>query len=174
MAEAPHSHAQYLIYEICLFLNIPCFKFNRWTLAPLLFLQNMENDEMDNLVTKLGYEVFRGSENDVLDRYYQIAKKHSPEIVLRITGDCPLIDYQVTDKVIQYLLENNFDYVNNSEPPTYPDGLDTEVFTSKALKRSWKEASNQREREHVTTYIRESGLFKVGNYECEVEFEKSI
>ncbi len=129
--------------------------------------RNLENDEMDNLVTKLGYEVYRGSEYDVLDRYYQIAKKHSPEIVLRITGDCPLIDYQVTDKVIQYLLKNDFDYVNNAEPPTYPDGLDTEVFTAKALLRSWKDAINPREREHVTTYIRESGLFKVGNYASE-------
>ena len=100
--------------------------------------KNLENDEMENLVTKLGYKVYRVSENDVLDRYYQIAKKHSPEIVLRIPGDCPLIDYQVTDKVIQYLLENDFDYVNNSEPPTYPDGLDFEIFERKFLSLSYK------------------------------------
>jgi len=122
-----------------------------------------KNDEMDQYVTQLGYDVFRGSENDVLDRYYQAAKRYEPDAVVRISGDCPLIDYQVTDAVIQYFLKNGFDYASNIAPPTFPDGLDTEVFTFEALEKAWREARRQHEREHVTPYIRESGVFKKGN-----------
>ena len=123
-----------------------------------------ENDLLVETVEKLGFEVFRGSENDVLNRYYQAAKQQHPDIVVRITGDCPLIDYQVTDQVINYFLENDFDYVCNGDPPTFPDGLDTEVFTFESLEKASKEASQQHEREHVTSFIRESGLFRVDNY----------
>ena len=128
-----------------------------------------ENDEMDQYVSSLGFDVFRGSENDVLDRYYQAAKQFQPDVVVRITGDCPLIDYQVTDKVIQYFLDNDFDYVSNIDPPTFPDGLDTEVFTFEALEKAWEKASQQHEREHVTPFIRESGLFKTGNVTNDVD-----
>jgi glutamate-1-semialdehyde aminotransferase/spore coat polysaccharide biosynthesis protein SpsF (cytidylyltransferase family) len=129
-----------------------------------------ENDLLVKTVEKLGFEVFRGNDNDVLDRYYQAAKQQHPDIVVRITGDCPLIDYQVTDQVINYFLENDLDYVCNGDPPTFPDGLDTEVFTFESLEKACKEASQQYEREHVTPFIRESELFRVGNFYGDEDF----
>lgn len=132
--------------------------------------KNPENDDLSNYVNNLGYDVFRGKEGDVLDRYFKIATEYKPELIVRITGDCPLIDFQVTDKIINWFIEGDFDYVSNGDPPTYPDGLDTEVFTFQALKKAWVEAQSQHEREHVTTYFRESKSFRVGNYESEIDF----
>ena len=131
--------------------------------------QRPENDGMSKYVEQLGYDVFRGKETDVLDRYLCVAAEYNSEIIIRITGDCPLIDFQITDEVINFFVNNNFDYVSNGDPPTFPDGLDTEVFTFEALKRSCDETQNQRDREHVTTHMRESGLFKVGNYKSKID-----
>ena len=115
-------------------------------------------------VERLGYPVYRGSEDDVLDRYYQAAKPYQPESVVRITGDCPLIDPQLVDAVIADYEDRGVDYLANTFPPTYPDGLDTEIFTFAALARASREASRPHEREHVTPYIRESGLFRVAGF----------
>lgn len=102
---------------------------------------------------KAGYETFAGSENDVLDRYYQAAKQYKGDIIVRITGDCPLIDPKAIDKVIQAFKDKKCDYASNVHPPTYPDGLDVEVFSIKTLEKAWKEAKITSEREHVTPYI---------------------
>ena len=115
-------------------------------------------------VRKLGYEVFQGSESDVLDRYYQAAKPHSPGTVVRITGDCPLIDPELVDQVIAAFESEGVDYLSNTLPPTYPDGLDTEVFSFRALEQAAQRATRPVEREHVTPFIRESGLFTTGNF----------
>lgn len=118
-------------------------------------------------------ECFRGNLDDVLDRYYQAAKLHEPDIVVRITGDCPLIDPEIVDKVIALFLNNNFDYVSNVNPPTFPDGLDTEVFTFKALEESWNNAKLNSDREHVTPYIRNnSHIYNIGNLVNEVDLSK--
>ena len=122
------------------------------------------DDPLAGFLEEAGYDVYRGSEKDVLNRYYRVAEQYGPDVVVRITGDCPLIDSQVTDEVIQYYLDNDFDYVSNAHPPTFPDGLDTEVFSSAALEKSWKESVSQYDHEHVTPYIRNSGLFHVGNF----------
>ncbi|MFZ5589812.1 MAG: aminotransferase class III-fold pyridoxal phosphate-dependent enzyme [Pseudomonadota bacterium] len=115
-------------------------------------------------VRGLGYEVFRGSENDVLDRYYQAAKSHQPDTVVRITGDCPLIDPDLIDRIIAAREAQGVDYLSNTLLPSYPDGLDTEVFSFRALEQAARQAAKPAEREHVTSFIRESGLFKTGNY----------
>lgn len=114
-------------------------------------------------VKKLGYEVFRGSENDVLDRYYQAALSHSPEQVVRITGDCPLIDPAVVTEVVEALASQGTDYASNILPPSFPDGLDVEAFTFSSLQRAWLEAKAQPEREHVTPYLRNPSRFKIAN-----------
>jgi glutamate-1-semialdehyde 2,1-aminomutase len=114
-------------------------------------------------VTKLGFEVFRGSENDVLDRYYEAALPHSPKQVVRITGDCPLIDPELVTQVIELLASQTADYASNVSPPSFPDGLDIEAFTFASLKRAWLEAKSQPEREHVTPYLRDPGRFKIAN-----------
>ena len=107
---------------------------------------------------------FRGSEDDLLDRYYQAAKAYGADVVVRITADCPLIDPQVVDEVIGVFLKGGYDCVCTNAPPTFPDGVGAEVFSFEALERAWREAEWQSEREHVTPYIRKHPeLFRIGN-----------
>jgi glutamate-1-semialdehyde 2,1-aminomutase len=134
--------------------------------------EDPRNQPLVDHVRGLGYDVFQGSENDVLDRYYQAAKSHRPDTVVRITGDCPLIDPELVDQVIAAYEDRRVDYLSNASPPTYPDGLDTEVFSFGALKQAAELASKPAEREHVTPFIRESGLFKVGNFAHETDLSK--
>jgi glutamate-1-semialdehyde 2,1-aminomutase len=114
-------------------------------------------------VRALGYDVFQGSEHDVLDRYYQAARPYQPTVVVRVTGDCPLIDPDVVDQVIAAFDQGGAEYVSNIQPPTFPDGLDTEVFAFAALERAAKDATRPFDREHVTPFLRESGLFVTRN-----------
>ena len=131
--------------------------------------ENVENDRLAETVEKLGFEVFRGSENDVLDRYFHAAQEHQPKVVVRVTGDCPIIDPQLVDEVIENYLGNNVDYASNTEPSTFPDGLDTEVFSFAALEAAHEKAENPFEREHVTPFIRTNGQFKRMNYANETD-----
>ncbi len=101
-----------------------------------------------------GISVFPGSENDVLDRFYQAARLLKADHIVRITADCPLMDTKMIEKVVDRHLECGADYTANVNPPTFPDGLDVEVFTFASLERAWKEARMISEREHVTPYIR--------------------
>jgi len=122
------------------------------------------NDPLCEYVRSLGYRAFRGSEQDVLDRYYVAARESAAETVIRITGDCPLIDPAVVDAIIAKFAGSELDYMSNVSPPTFPDGLDTEIFTFSALERAWRSASAPRAREHVTPFIRESGGFACANF----------
>lgn len=122
--------------------------------------EDPRNEPLARYVAGLGYAVFRGSENDVLDRYYRAALAAGAEAVVRITGDCPLIDPALVDEVIRVFLESQADYACNREPPTYPDGLDTEVFTFAALETAAREAREPYQREHVTPFICAPGRFK--------------
>jgi glutamate-1-semialdehyde 2,1-aminomutase len=132
--------------------------------------KDASNDLLVEHVEKIGYTVFRGDEDDVLDRHYQAAKKERADLVVRITGDCPLVDPAIVDKVIAQLKEEGVDYASNINPPTFPDGLDTEVFTFQALEIAWNEASTLKEREHVTPFIRESGQFSCLNITCDTDY----
>ncbi|HEX3145724.1 MAG TPA: glycosyltransferase family protein [Pyrinomonadaceae bacterium] len=108
--------------------------------------------------------LFRGSEQDVLDRYYQAAKFVQADVVVRLTADCPLLDPAVIDKVVEVFTRGDFDYVANVLVCTYPDGLDTEVFSFPVLERAWREAQLSSEREHVTPYMRNHpDLFRLKN-----------
>lgn len=99
---------------------------------------------------------FRGSENDVLSRYYQAAMKYNADVVVRITSDCPVIDPQVVDQVIGMFKSAypRLSYVSNIGERTFPRGMDTEVFTAKALEEAYREATEKPDREHVTPFIR--------------------
>jgi glutamate-1-semialdehyde 2,1-aminomutase len=121
------------------------------------------NDSLAQYVEKLGFVVYRGSENDVLDRYYQASLATAAEIVVRVTGDCPLIDPQLVDDVVSRFVESGVDYASNNSPPTFPDGLDTEVFSSRVLELAWRHAQSTHEREHVTPYICENDRFTRAN-----------
>ena len=119
-----------------------------------------------------GIDHYRGSQHDVLDRFYRAATHFSADTVVRITGDCPLIDPEVVDKVIDSYLDGDHDYVTNTLRYTYPDGLDVEVFSSTALERAWREAGSPRDREHVVPYFKYSGLFRIANVENEVDLSQ--
>jgi glutamate-1-semialdehyde 2,1-aminomutase/spore coat polysaccharide biosynthesis protein SpsF len=108
---------------------------------------------------------FRGDENDVLDRFYQAARRFEAGVVVRITADCPMMDPAVIDRVLQTRADHGCDYATNTLRDTYPDGLDVEVFTFAALERAWHEAMKPSEREHVTPYLRLSGQFRLENVE---------
>jgi spore coat polysaccharide biosynthesis protein SpsF len=105
---------------------------------------------------RTGRKVFRGSEQDVLDRYYQAAKYVNADVVVRITSDCPVIDPEVTDATVHAFLDRHADYASNVLVRTYPRGLDTEVMTVQALERAWRESTKPYQREHVTPYIYEN------------------
>ena len=108
---------------------------------------SLKDKELLNYVSKLGFDVFAGSEEDVLDRFYQAAKKFKASIIVRITGDCPFIDFDIIDQVISLYKNKNLDYASNVMPPTYPDGFDIEVFSFKVLEETWRKTSSNMEKE---------------------------
>lgn len=110
-------------------------------------------------VRSLGYACERGSEHDVLDRYVRAARAHDADVVVRITGDCPLVDAALVDECVRRFKAQGVDYLSNVAPPSYPDGLDIEVVKFAALERSLRETERAFDREHVTVYVRESGRF---------------
>jgi spore coat polysaccharide biosynthesis protein SpsF len=111
-------------------------------------------------------DFFRGSLPDVLDRYYQAALQFHADVIVRLTGDCPLIDPQLIDEVVEVLIDRQVDFACNRLPPpfnrTYPIGLDVEACTFSVLERAWREAVEKKDREHVLPYLYEMpGRFKV-------------
>jgi spore coat polysaccharide biosynthesis protein SpsF (cytidylyltransferase family) len=133
-----------------------------------------ENDPLAALGSELGVPVFRGSEDDVLSRFAEIAERASADVVVRLTGDCPLHDPGVIDEVVRHFLRADADYVSNSLVPTYPDGLDVEVFSRTALDRAHREAQTPLQREHVTPYIHRfhdgPGPFRVEHHRGPADF----
>jgi glutamate-1-semialdehyde aminotransferase/spore coat polysaccharide biosynthesis protein SpsF (cytidylyltransferase family) len=124
------------------------------------------DDPIAALCRQGGIDCFRGSEDDVLDRFYRTARANTADSVVRITADCPLIDPAVIDKVIARFQVGDCDYVSNTIRYTYPDGLDTEVCSFAALEQAWGEAKKPSEREHVTPYLR-TEKFRSANVESE-------
>ncbi|MBT8534590.1 aminotransferase class III-fold pyridoxal phosphate-dependent enzyme [Polynucleobacter paneuropaeus] len=125
--------------------------------------ESLKNLPLVAHVEKMGYVCEQGSETDVLDRFVCAARKHEADIVVRITGDCPLIDPVLVDEVIRQFKSSKVDYFSNIDPPTYPDGLDIEVFTLQALETSFMETKDAYDHEHVTPFMRDSGKFKTAS-----------
>ncbi len=121
------------------------------------------DDELAARCVEAGVEVFRGSLDDVLDRFYSAVKDIRPQHVVRLTADCPLADPEVIDAVIDFHRDGDYDYASNVLEPTYPDGLDAEVFRFSVLETIWQEASLASQREHVTSFIyQHPERFKLG------------
>jgi spore coat polysaccharide biosynthesis protein SpsF len=123
--------------------------------------------EIVNEAKRLGVKYYRGSESDVLSRYYFAAKENNADIVVRVTSDCPLLDSEVTEEIIKFYLENypKYDYVSNTLDRTYPRGLDTEVFSFKVLEEAFLNAKENFQREHVTPYMWDNNTkYKVYQY----------
>lgn len=126
-----------------------------------------ENDILEKFVKDNKLKYFRGSEKDVLSRYYEAAKFFSVDLIVRITSDCPLIDPKIVDLVIEEHLNSTADYSSNSLKKTFPRGLDVEVFNFEILEMVYKEAKEDYQREHVTPYIYEHPeIFEVQNIEA--------
>lgn len=122
-----------------------------------------ENLPLVKICAENNIRVFVGSEDDVLDRYYQVAFLLKAQNIVRITADCPLIDPEIIDDVINLHYIQKADYTSNVNPPTFPDGLDVECFTFESLEFAWKNAKLLSEREHVTVYIRNNNFFSKHN-----------
>jgi spore coat polysaccharide biosynthesis protein SpsF len=122
-----------------------------------------EDDAVVRCARACGVTTFAGDEADVLDRFHRAAADSRADVVVRLTADCPLLDPDVSSAVLRLFLAEGLDYASNVHPPTYPDGLDTEVFSREALQRAWQSAVLDAEREHVTPYLwSRPELFKCG------------
>lgn len=120
------------------------------------------SEKIVEIAEKLGLDTYRGSVNDVLDRFYQTVRGEQPDYVVRLTSDCPLIDPAIIDQVIDMAVSTGADYVSNVLEESYPDGMDCECFRFSALERAWKEATLRSDREHVTPYIWRNSSMKGG------------
>lgn len=133
-----------------------------------------EDDAIEKLCKQLKLKYFRGSKNDLLDRYYKCAKKFKCDIIVRITSDCPFIDPDIIDMMINKFLKNSYDYVSNNVEKNknkwknstcnFPQGMTVEVSSFPILEKAWKEAKKPSEREHVFPYVQfHPKLFKISN-----------
>ena len=126
-----------------------------------------EDQQIVELGKRIGVDVFCGSLENVLDRFYQAALKFKPDHIVRLTGDCPLLDAHVVDDMVRLYLEEDCDYGTNCMPPTYPDGLDAEIFSFTVLQEAWKEASLPSHLEHISLFFEEQPRrFKIANLAC--------
>lgn len=123
-----------------------------------------EDSRIEELAVRLGVKSYRGSEEDVLDRFYQAARFYNLRHIVRITADCPLIDPRVIDDVVGHYFSTGADYCSNTLERTYPDGEEVRVFGFKTLEKTWREARLLSEREHVTPYMEKNpNIFKLAN-----------
>ncbi|MBV6478523.1 MAG: 3-deoxy-manno-octulosonate cytidylyltransferase [Ignavibacteria bacterium] len=128
------------------------------------------DDEIEKICISHKVKVIRGSVHDVLDRFRIAIKKYNPKRVIRVTGDDPLMDPEIIDKVIAGHLSGNFDYTSNILERTYPRGMDTEVIESTALEKVWRSTADKDDHEHVTLYIRRNpGMFRLNSIKNEKE-----
>ena len=138
--------------------------------------QNTENDALAELGQSYGVSVFRGSEDDVLDRYYQAARAFNADVVVRIPGDNPVPEPREIDRIISHHVQSDNDFSTNYPDVLdngYPDGIGAEVFNLEALERAWRSATDSRNREHPhTNFYDHPETYKVGTIECPPEFRR--
>lgn len=120
------------------------------------------SEQIVQIAKKYGIETYKGSVENVLDRFYNSVKTEAPDYVVRLTSDCPLIDHRVIDMIIKTCISSEYDYVSNTLLPTFPDGVDVEVFRFSALEKAFKEAKLKSDKEHVTPYIWRNSTVKGG------------
>lgn len=128
------------------------------------------DDPLANTVSDLGYAVFRGSEQDVLDRFYGAARSSNAGVIVRLTADNPLNDPSTVGALIDLFFDEQADYASNVNPRSYPKGLDAEIVTMAALESAWREAVDPYEREHVTPFFyRRPERFRIANLQDNVD-----
>ena len=160
-------------------LQIHLERIKKCTKANAIIVATTVNEEdaiIYNNAKKWGFSAFRGSELNVLERFYEAVKDQNADWIVRVTSDCPLLDPKLVDDVITYAQNHDYDYVSNGLIEHFPDGQDVEVFKFSALENAWKNAKLPSELEHVTPYIinnsdvRGGKLFKGKNYSCEKDY----
>lgn len=125
-----------------------------------------EDSVLIKIAKQNNIDYFQGKTNNVLNRYYECAKKFDADVIIRITSDCPLIDPKLIQKMLNFYLNHNCDYLSNTLKPTFPDGLDVEIFSFETLKKAHKLSNLKSELEHVTPYIKKNPKkFQLFNYE---------
>ena len=134
--------------------------------------KNKENLQLKNYLVKKKYNIFLGKENDVLSRYYFAAKKFKAKIIVRITSDCPLVDYKIIDKMLKKTNDSNLEIFSNVYKNSFPDGLDVEIFNFQTLKKTFKLAKNLYDKEHVTKFMYNSNLIKVNNFNNQINYSR--
>ena len=133
---------------------------------------NLQNKKLLNYLKFKKLNTFIGSEKNVLDRFYKAAKENNAKIIVRITADCPFVDKKLIEKMMEIFLKKNFDYISNTIKPTFPDGLDVEIFKFSTLQNTWKKAKSNFDKEHVTTFMKKQNIFKKFNYENKIDLSK--
>jgi spore coat polysaccharide biosynthesis protein SpsF len=136
-----------------------------------------QDDIIENEANIIGVPCFRGSLNNCLDRHYRAGKSYDADVVIKIPSDCPLIDPHIIDHVLDFYLdhEDDYDFVSNLHPATWPDGNDVEIMTMACIEKAWKEASRPLELEHTTPYIWENpDKFRIGNVTWPAELDYSM
>jgi len=131
---------------------------------------NQEDEQIVNLGEKLGVIVFRGSEDDVLSRFYYASLKLKSENIIRVTGDCPLLDPEIVSQVISLFKEKEVDYLSNTIEASFPDGFDVEIFTKKSLKDAFLHCNEKVMKEHVTTWIQKNENYKKFSYKNDIDY----
>ena len=127
--------------------------------------KNKEDDIIEDKVKKLGKKIYRGSQDNVLERYTFAARENKLDVVIRITSDCPLNDVNIVDSIISEFIDKKPDYISNTIKRTYPRGMDCEVFSINALERAYTDAESDSDKEHVTPYIyKNPDKFKISHY----------
>jgi spore coat polysaccharide biosynthesis protein SpsF len=142
-----------------------CKSFDRLIVAT----SNQPDDEpVAALAEDCGVDVHRGALDDVLDRFYGAALPHAPTRVVRLTGDCPLADWTLVDRLVAFAINGGYDLATNAIRRTFPKGLDAEVVTFESLETAWREATAPDDREHVLEYLyKRPERFRLGSYEGE-------
>jgi len=125
---------------------------------------NVEDDVIDEFCRRHDVHCYRGSSEDVLGRVYEAAKEYDTDVIVEVTGDCPLLDPWLIDDCIELFLESDYDYLSNFIVQSYPPGIDVQIFSFSTLERMHREARGEKYREHVTLYIlKNPQLFKIYN-----------
>ena len=137
-----------------------------------------KDNSVEKWCLKNSLDFYRGSENDVLERYYYTAKQFNADIIVRVTSDDPFKDYRLIDQAVKTIKEKNLDFVCNNNPISYPEGLDVEVLTMDALSKSFLNATSSFEKEHVTQYIHKNensfNTFNIKNHQDFSHFRWTI
>jgi len=135
-------------------------------LNKIVFLipENIKNSPLKKYLRSNNFEYFQGDENNVLDRFYKASLKYKPDLIVRVTGDCPFVDVNILDHMFSIFIKKNLDYISNIDPPTFPDGIDLEIFTNRLLAKTYKSVKLNYDKEHVTPFMRKARGINKENY----------